>query len=272
MYFFYIDEAGSRDPKPKDGKNVYVLLAVGVPETRWKGFDRDISNLKLELSDELKRRGKGDFDLADCEIKSNWLRNPQNSKGKSPFLEALDEADRTRIADLFYKEAGRRDTIIIAGIIDKCCVHDNMTGGEMHKFAYQLLLERIQHYMRDTHKSTQRAVIVMDDLGKQLNRDVTLTHAEYQRRGNRNMSFPAIIEYPFFVRSELSNGVQLADVLAYSVYHAFTYNKPDYAYLMRFAGRIYKKKGKEIQGLKVWADRSSLMETKRAIETLLQSR
>ena len=60
-----------------------------------------------------------------------------------------------------------------------------------------------------------RALIVLDDTSRQLNRAVAMKHAAFQRAGNRNMMLPAIVEYPFFTRSELPNGVQLADLLAF---------------------------------------------------------
>ena len=53
---------------------------------------------------------------------------------------------------------------------------------------------------------------------------------------NRNMIFPAMVEYPFFTRSELSNGVQLADLLAYSVYRAFKGEDLGYPYFERVLG------------------------------------
>ena len=265
MYFFYIDEAGSRDPEPKDGKHVYVLLAVGISEDKWKAFDKDISNLKLELTDYLRKSKAGDFNLADCEIKSNWLRNPENIRGKSPFLAALDGAARKRISELYFKQVTKSDAVIIACVIDKRSLSHGTEGGKMHAMAYEFILERIQHYMRDNQKG-QKAIIVMDDSGKQLNKIITLNHATYQRRGNRNMEFPAIIEYPFFVRSELSNGVQLADLLAYTVYHAFLHNKPDYGWLGRIQHHFYKRYKRKIDGLKVWKNKSDLMDVKIQIE------
>ncbi len=55
MYFFYIDESGSRDTTYKAGTghikdkdHVYVLLAVGMEETKWRKFDREITNLKTK--------------------------------------------------------------------------------------------------------------------------------------------------------------------------------------------------------------------------------
>ena len=97
MYFFYFDESGNRDPdvgghgRP-DKDHLYVLSAVGMFENKWRVFDRAISNLKLELVDYLRRDNKGQFDLADCEVKSNWLRNPMEREQKSPArLRGLDD-------------------------------------------------------------------------------------------------------------------------------------------------------------------------------------
>jgi hypothetical protein len=65
MYFFYIDESGTHDPsligKRQDGTefpkdHLYVLTAVSLFEFGWKKFERQISNLKLELSDNLFKR------------------------------------------------------------------------------------------------------------------------------------------------------------------------------------------------------------------------
>lgn len=67
-----------------------------------------------------------------------------------------------------------------------------------------------------------------------LNRAVAMMHAAFQRAGNRNMTFPAIVDYPFFARSGPSNGVQLAYLLAYSVYRDFKDEDLGYPY---FGGR-----------------------------------
>jgi hypothetical protein len=64
MYFFYIDESGTKDPEVSRTKpngtvvtkeHLYVLTAVSLFEYRWRDFEREISNLKLELSDHLYR-------------------------------------------------------------------------------------------------------------------------------------------------------------------------------------------------------------------------
>ena len=267
MYFFYFDESGSRDPsigtaeKPRD--HLYVLLAVGMWEGQWRRFETAISGLKLELVDYLRRDGKGRFELADCEVKSNWMRVPAERERRSPFLHGLHEDDLTRLTDTYFEQVAERNTVIMASVIDKRFLRDHVTHETLHKMAYEFLLERIQHYMREYHPR-HRALIVMDDNGKQLNSAVAMKHAWFQRAGNRNMGFPAIVEYPFFTRSELSNGVQLADLLAYAVFRAFRREDFTYPYFGRLLPNFHRRReGTTLDGLKVWPETSPLVEAAR---------
>jgi len=268
MYFFYIDESGSRDPsigtadKPKD--HLYVLLAVGLFERQWHPFDRMIAHVKLELADYLRRNGKGRFELADCEVKSNWIRNAKERAEKSPFLNALDDADRERLVSAYFHQLGPRNAVVMAAVIDKRHLRDHVTHETLHKKAYEFLLERIQHYMREYHPKHQ-ALIVMDDTSKQLNRAVAMKHAYFQRAGNQNLTFPQIVEYPFFAASELSHGVQLADLLAYNVYRAFRMEDLTYPYFAMLMPHFYRRRaGTVLDGLKVWPEQSPLIPLARA--------
>lgn len=269
MYFFYFDESGSRDPsigtpeKPKD--HLYVLLAVGLWEGQWRKFDHSIALTKLELADYLRRQGKGTFDLADCEIKSNWLRNPKERADKSRFLDSLDEKDRERLVAAYFDQLSPRRAVVMAAVVDKRHLRNHVTHETLHKKAYEFLLERIQQYMREFHPK-HNALIVMDDTSKQLNRAVAMKHAYFQRAGNKNVKFTQIVEYPFFTPSELSNGVQLADLLAYNVYRAFKNEDLSYPYFQMLVPHVYHRKtGNLLDGLKVWPEASPLIDAARAM-------
>ena len=82
------------------------------------------------------------------------------------------------------------------------------------------------------------------------------------------MNFPNIIEYPFFVSSELSNGVQLADLVAYSLYYNFKHNQPDYSYLDKILPRISRHKDDRVSltGLKIWPDSEHFSEICNALQ------
>ena len=264
MYFFYFDESGSRDPSvgtpehPKD--HLYVLLTVGMFERQWFTFDREIALLKLELADHLRRLNKGGFELADCEVKSNWVRNAKERARRSPFLNALAPSDIERLMRCFFTQVEERRAVVMAAVIDKRYLHDHMDHELLHKKAYEFLLERIEHYMAEYHPK-HNALVVMDDTSKELNRALAMKHAYFQRAGNQNMAFRHIVEYPFFSRSELSNGVQLADLLAYSVFRAFRENDFGYEYFERLLPSLYRRQmGTILDGLKVWPEASPLLE------------
>lgn len=268
MYFFYFDESGSRDPsvgtpdRPKD--HLYVLLAVGMFERQWRPFERALTNAKLELTDYLRRDRRGSFQLVDCEVKSNWIRNIKERGLKSPFLAALDLADRERLVAAYFEQVTARNTVIMAAVIDKRHLLDHMTHETLHKKAYEFLLERIEHYMAEYH-SKHLALIVMDDTSKELNRAVATKHAFFQRAGNQRVRFDHIVEYPFFTRSELSHGVQLADLLAYNVYRAFKDEDLAYPYFVMLLPNVYRRQaGGVLDGLKVWPEASPLVQLARA--------
>ena len=268
MYFFYIDESGSRDPetslKKADGTvvskdHLYVLIAVSLYEHHWRRFDREIANLKLELRDHLHRVRRLEFDLADCELKSNWIRNPKERRERSPFLDALTDADRERLVACFFRQLPAQRMTLFAVVMDKRKLRGHMTSELLHKKAYELLLERIEQFMAEFH-SKHQAVIVMDDTDKSLNRAVSMKHAFFQREGNANVRFYHIVEYPFFTDSKLSNGIQLADLCAYNIYRAFKTMDFEYPYFRELLPHIYKReRAEQLDGLKVFPNESELV-------------
>lgn len=271
MYFFYVDESGTRDPKVtatrKDGtpftkELLYVLTAVSLYEHHWKSFDRDLANVKLELSDHLQRTKKLRFDLAACEIKSTWLRLAKPRQQESPFLRELSDVDRTRLAETFYRQLATYRMHVFSVVIDKRKLHSHMDEALLHKKAYELLLERIEHYLWEFHPKHQ-GVIVMDDTDKKVNRSLAMKHAFFQREGSEVMQFKHIVEYPFFTDSNLSNGVQLADLCGYNVYRAFRGLDFHYRYFRQMLPHFYHSKRTpdlKLDGLKVFPDDSELVD------------
>ena len=260
MYLFYIDESGSRDKvlsfkKGRTPNHIYVLTAVGFYENHWNKFDQAISRLKLDMI----KHNNLDLKLSDCEVKSNWLRNPKARK-KSKFLDSISDDDRTKLQTEFYHQLDLAKATLISVVIDKRNLAKDTSIEKMHQQAYELLLERIRNHMKFNHPS-HNAIIIMDDTGKNFNSNIAMLHAKFQREGNKNVKFGKVIEYPLFTASELSNGIQLADLCAYNVYSAFVYE--DFAY--EFFGnqlRYYSKHKKTGAifgaGIKIWPNQSVL--------------
>lgn len=271
MYFFYIDESGSRDPavegKRQDGSvftkdHLYVLTAVGIFERRWRHLERAISNLKLELLNDIWRVHHVRLDLSHCEVKSTWLRIPKEREARSQFLHLLSDAQRLRIVQTYYRQVFDQRMLLFGIVIDKRKLHAHMTHETLHKKAYELLLERIENYMFEYHPKHQ-ALIIMDDTQRQLNRAVALKHAFFQREGNVNIRFHHIVEYPFFTESTLSNGIQLADLCGYNIYRAFRNLDFKYEFFVPLIRAIYASKvtaATKLDGLKVFPADSPLVD------------
>lgn len=270
MYFFYIDESGSRDPAVvgtrADGTSftkdhLYTLTAVGLYERKWRHFERAIANLKLELLHDIFRVHHVQFDLSHCEVKSTWLRVPKEPEAHSQFLHLLSDTQRVRLVGTYYRQILEQKMILFAVVVDKRKLREHTTQEILHKKAYELLLERIEHYLAEYHPNHQ-GLIVIDDTQRQLNRAVALKHAFFQREGNINVRFHHIVEYPFFTESTLSNGIQLADLCGYNVYRAFRNLDFNYSFFEALIPSIYNSKNTylgKLDGLKVFPDDSELI-------------
>ena len=104
--------------------------------------------------------------------------------------------------------------------------------------------------------------MVTDDVGLQQNRSLAMKHAYIMDRGTaNNLWLKHICEMPMFVRSELSNGVQLADLCSYNIYRAFKTGDLDYPFFQRIAPYIWSRSEPvpyPFAGLHVFPDDSPL--------------
>lgn len=262
MYFFYIDESGTKDVTLHgNDDHLYVLTAVSLYELGWKWFEREITNLKLELSDRHFYRTGERFDLARCEVKSTWLRMPKQRQAESPFLHALTDADRTRMAEKYYEQLGDRRMNVFSVVVDKRKLHCHVDQDILFKKAYEILLERIEQFLWEYHPK-HKGMIIIDDNSRQANRSLALKHAYIQREGTRNLYWRHIVEYPLFTDSALSNGIQMADLCGYNVYRAFRNMDFSYPYFERMLPKVYssyRTPAEKLDGLKVWPDDSALI-------------
>ncbi len=248
MYFFYIDESGNRDVKKRD--EPYVLATVCMYENQWHKFNKHLTGMKTNIA----RTYDPDIRQDQLEIKANLLTKPK-ARQSNHFFKHLTDDDITHISTQYYDQLSYAKMAVIAVVIDKDKLRTGTSTQDMHQKAYEMLLERIQRFMENNYRK-HNALIIMDDTGLNLNKRITLMHARLLSIGNNHMDFKNITEYPFFVSSQLSNGVQLADLLAYSIYHAFKHTRPDYAYLEKILPRISRLAEDKtiLAGLKIWPD------------------
>jgi len=247
MFLCYIDETGNRDPRLKipqkdgtvrDADWLYVLTAVCIFEQRWHTMEKPINRHKLALIDRIRRDTGFSLKLADCEIKSNWLRQPVE-RSKHPFLRHLTDAELTGLTDLFYNQLATAHATIFSVLVDKRQLPLATTQHDIHQQSWEQLLELIECFMRAKHHKHQ-AIMINDDVTREVNRMLAMSHAELLDKGTRqDVWLRHICEMPMFVRSELSTGVQLADICSYNIYRAFKNGDLCYPYLQRISPHIW---------------------------------
>lgn len=260
MYFFYVDESGNRgiysDP-------IYVLAAIGFHEYRWYKFYKHLTNVKRNLMLKL-HKGKGiELQLADCEIKSRWIRNPLE-RAKRPFLHNISDDELNMLVRNYYAQLEYHYMTIIAIVIDKSEIdpYYDFDPYKLHRKAWELLCERIENFMTEYH-SKHNAVIVCDDMTKNENISLAMKHSYFKETNTSSgLELRHIIEMPLFVRSELSEGVQLVDLCAYNFQRAFRDKNMDYPYLKMMVPHLYFSQNTgpgKIDGLKIFPDTSKLI-------------
>ena len=188
MYFFYVDESGNLDPtvsgERADGStftkdHIYVLAAVSLYERRWHGFEKTLNRKKWELIDIIRRSKPAplQLELADCEVKSTWIRIPKERSAR-PFLANLTDQELKHLADLYYRQLAHHYMRVFGVVVDKRHLHGYMDSAKMHRKAWELLLELIEAFLREEHPKHQGALIT-DDISKERNRSLAMKHRLY---------------------------------------------------------------------------------------------
>jgi len=277
MYFFYIDESGSKDPAVEgirpDGARyqkdwLYVTVALSLFEQKWVGFEKTLNARKSGLLDRINRATGLRLDLADAELKSAWVRIPKE-RDKRPFLANLSDQELRELVELFYSQIQYHKMHLFAVVVDKRKLRDYMTQERLHRKAYELLLERIESFLWNWHDK-HRGLIVVDNTSKEMNRSLAMKHSFFLREGTTSgLRLRHIVELPMFVESYLSNGVQLADLCAYNIYRAFKDGDLSYPHFSRLIPAFYTSPhtpAERIDGLKVFPDDSELIALVRGLE------
>lgn len=262
MYLCYVDETGNRDPRlsipQKDGTSrpgdwLYVLTALCIFEQRWHTMEKPINRHKAALMNRIAIDAGAILNLADCEVKSNWLRQP-HERAKHPFLKHLSTEQLTGLTDAYYEQLGAAHATVFAVLVDKRSLPQGTTPNEIHLQSWERLLELVECFMRGRHHRHQ-AIMINDDVNRQVNHTLAMAHAELLDRGTRRATWLRhICEMPMFVRSEFSTGVQLVDLCSYNIYRAFKAGDLTYPFFRRIAPFVWTsaeqvKMGRPFSGL-----------------------
>ena len=262
--FLFIDDSGSKDwetPYSDDfiksppvrnptninfwRRNYFVLAGLHISADDIKKLNPVINKSKVEY-----------FGTKHVEIKSDWLRNPDQKKKHYLDEFGITEKEiRKFIEEDWYKffEDNPDSIQIQAFVLDKRYYKNKRSNNTPLQLLTQVLFDRVElHPHRD-------CVVVFDQMDREI-KSVTHNQGQIFKISSKEIdlgSFQSKYSHtpPRFEKSKNSNFLQLADTAAYNVYRQFVdygdlwedknaKNLKTYPYFDRLAPNFYNMNGR----------------------------
>jgi len=206
MHLLYVDESGSvGDTKQR----YFVLAGVAV-------FERDPHWIEADLDEIALRFNANEPEL--IELHGSPIRSGKGRWRSVPL------ADREKaIADALIigvRQRFPKNVRLFASVLEKA----NFEGQDIAQVAFEQLSSRFDQYLRRLHlqQNTQRGLIVFDKCATE--RRIQTLAREFKISGHTFGKTRNFAEVPVFVDSQASRLIQLADLVAYSIFRHYEYD------------------------------------------------
>jgi hypothetical protein len=215
VHILFIDESGTPPSPQKLRDKYFVIGGIIVPEERWHKMRDGLLGLKL-------RRGiKG-------ELKWRYFA-PGNNESANP-MKAMDKATRDAVrTEIYEKIICAEKSVKTLGCVT--CIKAAYarptinTRDDLYEFTYKPVSERFQYHLQDLSRQVGRSelgIVVSDHRGQEDDKRFRAHHESLLRgSGDFISKYANLVESLFFVPSDLSVGIQLADMVAGPIWRRY---------------------------------------------------
>lgn len=277
MHLCYIDESGTIYP---DNTKHYVLAGLCIPISKWKICENEISKVKAKYSlsnseihtgwlmwpylEQNKINGFANMDHITRRVEVDRYRSTellrlnkpatqkQYHKTKKNYIQSneythLTFAERksfvTEVARIIGNWGFCR---IFCECIDKLHFNPLLSKYPMDEQAFEQVISRFEQFLKILSKSTheKKYGILVHDNNPTVSKRHTQLMKHFHQAGTIWTSIENIVEIPFYVDSELTSMVQLADLCSYGI-RRYLDNGEDYIFKEIFK-RVDTKDGKTV--------------------------
>jgi uncharacterized protein DUF3800 len=239
MHIFFIDESGT-PPSPGKGKDKYFVIGgLVIPEQVWHGVRDALHGMKVrrKLVGELKWRY---FAPNNTDPANPMLHRPQTER---------DEI-RTEMYDMICRVKSIKSMACVACIEAAYDMPSITDRDDLYHFTYKPLSERFQYYLQDLSRTvgrTETGIIVADHRGAKDDERFRGAHEKLMYSpGVFTSTYDNLVESLFFLPSDCSVGVQLADMVAGAVWRK--YERNDDKWYKALEPSIRKAPGGSVEG------------------------
>jgi hypothetical protein len=219
MDLMFMDESGT-PPKPgMEYPRYFVMAGVIIPESSWSEVRDDLLGMKI-------RRG------VRGEIKWRHFA-PDNDEAKNP-MRGVPQPDRDAIREEMFGIICKPQYGVtsIAAVCSASAAYKiaNISDQDgIYHLTYKVVTERFQYFLQDhsTRARTEFGIVVCDHRGSGDDKRLRAHHQMLiHAAGGYTSNYKNLIESVFLQPSHQSIGIQLADIVAGSVWRNYERNDP----------------------------------------------
>lgn len=246
MYLCFVDESGHVPSKARaEIVGNFVIAALMVPESQWQGIASEFASAK--------RRFK-----VEGEIKWRYFGPNNDEKGNS--VAHLEMAERHKFRNALLATITSRKSCRIVATRAKLKEAWELgyveTKRDIYHYTYKQTLERVNYFLQDVSKVTgevHRGIIICDHRGPTDDKVFREYHATMTEKESLYTSnFRNFVERVMLTDSQHSVGIQLVDLCAGAIGHAYNYDKMDWIETLRKNIRAHPQKGIDGYGIVHW--------------------
>ncbi len=239
MHLLFVDESGT-PPKPDKITNKYFVIAgISIAETKWM----ELRDAMLGLKVRYKVRG---------EVKWRYF-SPNNDDALNPFKK-LSEEKRNAFRNEAFRILRQTKGVRVIACVANCEEADRTAHvneqADLYDATYKPVSERFQYYLQDLGKpkdTPQLGIVIADHRGREDDKRFRSHHQKLLHSSSEFMSnYKNLVETLLFVPSNLSLGIQFADLAAGAVWRKFERGDPRWYDLLEPA--IRKDKNGSVDG------------------------
>jgi hypothetical protein len=253
----FIDDSGDKDYRD-DGEYsrtggptpLFVFAGLVASPLEASGIEQSMRTLKRQT-----------FGTPDVEVKANWLKRPRERTRRYLEKYKITEAELTMFTNALYEIVSDADCQLVGCVVNKKEVQNLYGKSAYHPpaIAYECLLQRAQKEMASCDGTISVTVDHMTGAtpaGNQHKLNLKRQHEILRKRGSnliRGVTFDRIEGGLSFKDSKDDERLQLADLVAYSIYRQFLDYGPDwedeskslevYEYLARVLKKFWNRDG-----------------------------
>lgn len=239
MHILFLDESGTPPSATKRKDKYFVIGGLAIPDGVWRKVRDDLFGMKV------RRKIWG-------ELKWRYFA-PTNDDEANP-MKKMDQEERNAIRSEMYQIIGSVKSVkamACVACIEAAYQMPSITcADDLYHFTYKPVSERFQYYLQDLSRAvgrTETGIIVADHRGPQPDARFRTAHERLLgAEGDFISAYPNLVESLFFQPSDISVGIQLADMVAGAVWRK--YEKGDDYWYRRLEPSIRKSNQGRIDG------------------------